>query len=352
MAPVAPWPGRALTTLMLLPWLAAAVAGEVISRSHVLHHELGPGEEFEGIRLRGAVELEAVDLDGVGVAGLSALAWDADEDLLYALSDRGRIFHLRPHMADGMLKAVEGLRGFHLRNANGRYIPRRHADSEGMVALNADNGVRGDTRLVIGFEQTPRLMVFRPDGHWAASYALPTPLRLVDNYNHPNRALEAVAFVAGVGPLTGPERPFWNEAGEGLRLYDLEGNHWRYPLSPDTDASLVAMEYLPERDLLTLERSFVSPFHPLRIRLRRAELPDHADGTTLAVEEVALLDSHRGWNIDNFEGLAHHRDNRWFMVSDDNERGLQKTLLVYFELLARPDQVPHVAADNPPQERR
>lgn len=250
-----------------------------------------------------------------------------------------------------MLKAVEGLRGFHLRNANGRYIPRRHADSEGMVALNADNGVRGDTRLVIGFEQTPRLMVFRPDGHWAASYALPTPLRLVDNYNHPNRALEAVAFVAGVGPLTGPERPFWNEAGEGLRLYDLEGNHWRYPLSRTPTP--------PWWPWNTCRSGTFSPWNEasyrrstLRIRLRRAELPDHADGTTLAVEEVALLDSHRGWNIDNFEGLAHHRDNRWFMVSDDNERGLQKTLLVYFELLARPDQVPHVAADNPPQERR
>lgn len=340
MAPWAPWPGCALATLVLLPWLASPTAGEVISRPHVLHDELGPGAVFEGIRLRGAVELEAVDLDGVGVAGLSALAWDEDEGLLYALSDRGRIFHLRPRIEDGMLKAVEGLRGFHLRNANGRYIPRYLADSEGMVALNADNGVRGDTRLVISFEQVPRLMVFRPDGHWAAGYALPTPLELVDNYSHPNRALEAVAYVPGMGPITGPERPFWNEAGEGVRLYNLQGDFWRYPLSSDTDASLVAMEYMPGQGLVTVERSFVSPFHPLRIRLRHTELPDHADGTILAVEEVALLDSHQGWNIDNFEGLAHHRDNRWFMVSDDNEWALQKTLLMYFELLSHPDGRP------------
>ncbi len=323
---------------MLLPWPAAA--SEVISRPHVLHDELGPGAVFEGIRLRGAVELEPVDLDGVGVAGLSALAWDPDEGLLYALSDRGRIFHLRPHIEDGMLKAVDGLRGFHLRNANGRYIPRYLADAEGMVALQADNGVRGDTRLIISFEQTPRLMVFKPDGHWAAGYALPTALKLVDNYSHPNRALEAVTVGPGGGPVTGPERPFWNEAGEGVRLYDLKGHYWRYPLSSDTDASLVAMEYRPGQGLLTLERSFVSPFHPLRIRLRRAGFPGPADGTTLAVEEVALLDSHRGWNIDNFEGLTHHRDGRWFMVSDDNERGLQKTLLVYFELSSRPDTAP------------
>lgn len=335
MAPGPPWPGRALAILMLLSWLAAPLAGEILSRPHVLHDELGPGAVFEGIRLRGAVELEAVDLDGVGVAGLSALAWDEDEGLLYALSDRGRIFHLRPLIEDGMLEAVEGLRGFHLRNANGRYIPRRLADSEGMMALNAGNGVRGDTRLVISFEQVPRLMVFRPDGHWAAAYALPTPLKLADNYGHPNRALEAVAYVPGMGPLTGPERPFWNEAGEGVRLYDLQGNYWRYPLSADTGASLVAMEYVAGQGLVALERSFVSPFHPLRIRLRRAGFPGPIAGATLAVEAVALLDSHQGWNIDNFEGLTLHRDNRWFMVSDDNERGLQKTLLVYFELSSR-----------------
>ncbi len=336
MAAAALWLGHTLAILMLLPWPAVAGAAEVISRPHVLHDELGPGAVFEGIRLRGAVELKPVDLDGVGLAGLSALAWDADEGLLYALSDRGRIFHLRPRIEDGMLEAVDGLRGFHLRNANGRYIPRYLADSEGMVALHADNGVRGDTRLIISFEQTPRLMVFRPDGGWAAGYALPTSLKLVDNYSHPNRALEAVAYIPGMGPITGPERPFWNEAGEGVRLYDLQGNYRRYPLSPDIDASLVAMEYVAGQGLLILERSFVSPFHPLRIRLRHTQLPDHADGSILAVEEVALLDSHRGWNIDNFEGLTHHGNGRWFMVSDDNERGLQKTLLVYFELLARP----------------
>jgi hypothetical protein len=34
-----------------------------------------------------------------------------------------------------------------------------------------------------------------------------------------------------------------------------------------------------------------------------------------------------------FEGLTRHRGQRFFMVSDDNRRTLQSTLLVYFELL-------------------
>jgi hypothetical protein len=37
--------------------------------------------------------------------------------------------------------------------------------------------------------------------------------------------------------------------------------------------------------------------------------------------------------VDNFEGIAHHRDNRYFLVSDDNNSALQSTVLVYFEIL-------------------
>jgi hypothetical protein len=39
-----------------------------------------------------------------------------------------------------------------------------------------------------------------------------------------------------------------------------------------------------------------------------------------------------GWQIDNFEGLAHHQDNRFFTVSDNNDLFVQRTLPLYFEL--------------------
>ena len=49
--------------------------------------------------------------------------------------------------------------------------------------------------------------------------------------------------------------------------------------------------------------------------------------------EIVRFDSSKGWRLDNFEGLAHYRGRRYFMVSDDNRSPLQKTLLVYFEIL-------------------
>jgi hypothetical protein len=59
-----------------------------------------------------------------------------------------------------------------------------------------------------------------------------------------------------------------------------------------------------------------------------------SDGSpTEAVVETRSLDSGKGHQIDNFEGLARHRGNRFFLVSDDNDLFLQRSLLMYFELL-------------------
>ncbi len=53
----------------------------------------------------------------------------------------------------------------------------------------------------------------------------------------------------------------------------------------------------------------------------------------MPVETAVVLDSGKGHQIDNFEGLARHRGNRFFLVSDDNDLFLQRSLLMYFELL-------------------
>jgi hypothetical protein len=92
------------------------------------------------------------------------------------------------------------------------------------------------------------------------------------------------------------------------------------------------MEALPDGSLLTLERAFVSLLRPFIITLRRTQLSAHSK-EPLSVEDVAVFDTSQGWFLDNFEGLTRHRDQRFFMVSDDNQSALQSTLLVYFELL-------------------
>ena len=108
------------------------------------------------------------------------------------------------------------------------------------------------------------------------------------------------------------------------------------------------MEALTDGSLLTLERAFVTPLQPLIISLRRTEPlpPPGTNQTLLKVANVAVFDSGRGWLLDNFEGLTRHRDQRFFMVSDDNCNTWQATLLVYFELKSSPHAAMPEAVDK------
>ncbi|MDO8705862.1 MAG: hypothetical protein Q7J84_13040, partial [Sulfuricaulis sp.] len=50
-------------------------------------------------------------------------------------------------------------------------------------------------------------------------------------------------------------------------------------------------------------------------------------------ETLLSMSSKDGFQIDNFEGLARHKGNRFFLVSDNNDLFVQRSLLMYFELL-------------------
>ncbi|MGB1311695.1 MAG: esterase-like activity of phytase family protein, partial [Leucothrix sp.] len=74
-------------------------------------------------------------------------------------------------------------------------------------------------------------------------------------------------------------------------------------------------------------------FNPLVISLRQVKLDQCNQQNHCAVRDLAIFDSTKGWNIDNFEGLTHLQGNQYLMVSDDNKNPLQRTLMVKFEIL-------------------
>jgi hypothetical protein len=325
---------------ILLAWLSSActaLGGDGTARPFQLSEE--SREVHQGVRLLGTLALDPVTVDRLPLVELSGLAWDADEGLLYALSDHGNVFHLRPVFGRGRLVDLHVLSAHALTNANGRPYRGKAADSEGLALRNAANGEPGDTELVVSFERRPRILGCRPDGR--CTHAYPLPPRLADRtaYRSPNKALEAVAWRPGRGYLTGAEWPLEGDATDAYLLFDAQGPRYRLPRHPAPRSALVAMEALPDGSLLTLERSYVSVWRPLRTILRRAKLPaepKEGEGTPIPlddVRQVAVFASTDGWLLDNFEGLAHHRDGRFFMVSDDNQSPLQQTLLVYFEVL-------------------
>ena len=131
-------------------------------------------------------------------------------------------------------------------------------------------------------------------------------------------------------------------------VFSLDGRTWAYPLYATPNSSLVAMESLPDGSMVTLERGYGFFLVPLVISLRRARWTPAGDA--LEVQTLAVMDSSRGWSVDNFKGLARHRGMKFFIVSDDNNRAYQRTLLVYLEVLENVDpsslEIPDFEADQ------
>lgn len=320
----------ALAAVLLLATGAGAPAE--LSRPYRLSPHVAPGGSYMGIRLLGSVALARTAIDGHTLGGLSGLAWDEDESRLYALSDHGVVFHLRPRFEAGHLAGVDALAAFALRDRAGRALAGRDADAEGLVAQGSDNGRPGDSVLTASFERVPRILRFTPEGRFLASLPLPAELRDPDRYADPNKALETLTWLAEPGFLTAPERPLSGDEPGAVAVFALDGRRWRYPLTATPNASLVDMEPLADGSLLALERGHGLMFLPMVISLRHTRIDASAPGAPMPVTTLAVLDSSRGWSVDNFEGLARHRGRSFFMVSDDNFNDLQMTLLVYFSL--------------------
>jgi hypothetical protein len=212
-------------------------------------------------------------------------------------------------------------------------------DAEGLAIRHGDNAIQGDTELLISFERRPRVARYTPTGRWQGDEKLPAPLRNRRHYRDENQALEAITLHPRWGLLAGTEVSLRNEPVDQVRLFQFDGGHsWNYPLASAPESALVAMEALPNGDLLTLERAFVAPLRPLIISLRRTALPAPGEAAPLNITDLAVFDSSQGWLLDNFEGLTRHRNERFFMISDDNCSAWQSTFLVYFELLPVPQE--------------
>lgn len=339
---------RVLVAVLMVISAGAGSESIDISRAFSVSSDYTTGDTFMQIRLLGAVQLIPAALNGLELHELSGLAWAADEKTLYAVSDAGFVAHLRPHFHNGNLIRVY-LDAIHpLLGPDGSPLAKRLADAEGLTARNARNGARDDTELIISFETTPRIVHYTPKGEYLRETALPLPLRVPGHYSATNRELEALTEHDEFGLITGPERPLKKADQSMITLYSVAGHSWLYhPVDPEHSA-LVGLESMPGGDLLVLERRFASVFRPVIFSLRRMHLDPQVISGDASITDIAHFDSSRGWAIDNFEAVARHEGSRYFMVSDDNESALQKTLLMYFEI--SDVTAPSPAVDRPPGE--
>lgn len=323
---------RTFYLLVLLFASPGVVADDVIplKTRPVLLTDSVRAQEPAHLRPLGMLDLADTKANGLRLSQLSGLAWDDDDGVLYAISDKGALFHLRPQFRDGRLIGLDLLKAVPLRDADGKPLKGKRADSEGLDILKGRNGRPGDAELVVSFERLPRIARFRPDGTWLGDYPLSAPLNERKRYRSNNKMLESVCVDEKLGVLTMPEQPLVGER-EGInRIFRIDGGSWPVPLLGKFLPSEI--ECLGNRRMLILERDVGVIGRAVALRL--ATLAGEGDSTA-SVETIAVLDSLEGYRIDNFEGLARHKGNRFFMVSDNNDLFVQRTLLLYFELVER-----------------
>ncbi|MDF1880223.1 esterase-like activity of phytase family protein [Sulfurimonas sp. MAG313] len=202
-----------------------------------------------------------------------------------------------------------------LRGRKGK--PLKHTDAEGMVY--------SDEGLIISFERHPKISLFSFKGKKIKKLPLAKVLKNIKNYQKKNRALEAVVVHPDFGLLTAPEGALKKEDKNFHIIYGLK-QRWTFK----AQAKITAMELMENKNILILERDF-NYLSGHTILLSELNL-SQCENSVCLPRILATLKSSKGWNLDNFEGLTHIKDNVYLMISDDNASPFQKCLLTLFEV--------------------
>ena len=282
----------------------------------------GPGPLVVAATLR----VLGATIDGERIAELSGLAWDADEQRLYAISDRGVLFRFSVALgANGELD-IEPL-------AASRLLPppggSAGVDAEGLAVTGASDGIRGNSELLVSTEGEPRVIRYTLAGKPLGTLPLPDGLDDPERFRRSNAMLDAVALHPEHGLLVAAEAPLEGEAAGHHRVVAAE-RAWSFPSYPAHNARLKGLDVMDDGRLLVLERaeSGKGKARTMVVALREVDLAACAVGQVCAVRELAVLD--RPDEADNFEGLTALGDGRVMIVSDDrgkSGRGTTFTVL-------------------------
>ena len=258
--------------------------------------------------------------------GLSGLAIGADGTRMTAITDRGYWIEARlDYDAAGRLVGIGDAALYPIRDAAGQPLEGSWRDAEALTRL-------ADGRRAVGFERRHRIWLYGGDVAHAAGQALATPAKLGAAPN--NGGIEALTQLAD-GRLLALTEDF-RAPGGGLRgwIVALDGGA-AAPLAylPAPDFHPTALALLPDGDVLVLERRFTVIAGPgaRLVRVARAAI---APGAVVSGRELGRLEA--PLTVDNFEGLAVRRDalgrTLIYLVSDDNFKPYQRTLLMQFRL--------------------
>jgi len=251
---------------------------------------------------------------------ISDISYDAKHQKLYMIGDKGYFYTFSAKFSDKIDK-LKYLGANKLREQKSK----SSYDSEG---LTHDN--RG--QLYISFEGTPRVATINTSGYIGKNLKLTNHIKNSKNYRGSNKMFEALAWHPKYGILTAAEYPTRNKKIKEQSIYSLNGKVWNFKAEPHKNSAVTAIEVMDDGNLLILERAYAGLSKPFVITLKKLYLNKCDKKHQCKTEILASMNSYDGWAVNNYEGLAKVGKNRYLMVSDNNNKQLLRTVLVYFEV--------------------
>ncbi|UCI27448.1 esterase-like activity of phytase family protein [Mesorhizobium sp. B2-8-5] len=300
------------------------ISARPISQFHVGHDET----RFGPLEFVGGLEMTSPARD---FGALSAFRFLKPGSDFIGVADTGFwFFGAITHDAGRRPSGVSNFRMQQMVDASGQPTDRKwEVDAEGLAVK--------DGIATVGFERDQRVAQFKIDPD-----DMKAPIRQLD-YLVPakelrqNRGFETVTHANPYGQHAGglvvvSERSL-DEAGNVYAAI-IEGAHKGvFTVRRDGDFDITDGAFLPDGDLLLLERSF-SIARGVKMRLRRIYSESVAKGAV--ADGPVLMEADMGYQIDNMEGLdVWTRDDGALMVSlisDDNHSILQRNLYLEFIL--------------------
>lgn len=317
-------------TLMRTPFRRVAALLSLAAAAVVNPAIAAPAEGApQRLTVLASQQLTKASVNGVRVRELSGLAWDADENRLYVISDRGALFHFRLRATANAL-GLEALGAWTLAPPPGSRGP---VDAEGLSVRNSADGVPGNSELLVATEGQPQVIRYSTQGEVRGLEPVAGGLDARARFRGGNAMLEALGVHPVYGLLVAAEAPLEGKRAAHHRLL-AQGQEWLLPRAEGRNARLKAMEVLADGRLLVLER--VEPARRkggrkgLTAVLRTVDL--QSCGGERVCEARTLARREGADAADNFEGMSLLGDERVLIVSDDRGKAARGSRFVLLQL--------------------
>lgn len=254
---------------------------------------------------------------------ISGLAWDAEAQMLLAVSDRNDLYHLSLGADLEQIK-LDLVSRNRLTDEAGERLRGRHFNAEGLSLAEPSSGL-----IAVLSETPPELATFDRDAQRVQVLPLPPELQDTELLRSKGNGLESLAWHPTLGYLFAPEAPLDGEPRRIHVLYNSHGAALAFHTGDAGSTSIKGMETLPDGRLVILERdrldeATIQPF--LRV-IDPAACPILDPCTTPAIP-LELPEPHDA----DFEGITWLGENRVLLASDDRVEKTARTVFAVIEL--------------------